>query len=187
MKFLLNIFCLITALTINAQEDTIHFTITKQNSRCNGLNDGSAAVNVVVENPPYYYIWSTGENGQSIDGLAPGDYTVSIVDSSGTDTTVMFTIAEKPCVIAPELMFSPNGDGIGDTWFISNIHYYPDNEILVFNRWGQMVYRSAGNYISWDGRDLSGVAVPDNAYYYIIYPHKGNEEGLLKGNVNILR
>jgi hypothetical protein len=48
---------------------------------CMGCNDGTASVNPANGSPPYWYEWSTGETSQSITGLAPGIYTVTVGDA----------------------------------------------------------------------------------------------------------
>ncbi|CAH8283918.1 gliding motility-associated-like protein [Mariniflexile fucanivorans] len=39
--------------------------------------------------------------------------------------------------------FSPNGDGINEYWHIDNIQYYPKNTVIIYNRWGDMVFKIA--------------------------------------------
>lgn len=69
---------------------------------CNGANDGSASVNIVTGNGPYTYAWQpSGGNGASANGLAPGNYTITVTDNAGciTDTTV--SIAE-PVILSSQ-------------------------------------------------------------------------------------
>jgi gliding motility-associated-like protein len=69
--------------------------------------------------------------------------------------------------------FSPNGDGINDTWGITNLGDYPNAVVEVFNRFGQPVFRSLGGYSkAWDGK-LNGKELPIGTYYYIIEPKNG--------------
>ena len=64
--------------------------------------------------------------------------------------------------------FTPNGDGINDTWFIENISNYPNAEITVFNRWQMIVFSHAGGYNNdWDGQ-YKGGPLPDASYFYTI-------------------
>jgi len=159
-----------------------------RDSHCNGANDGSAEVNVVPQHPPYSFLWSFGDMNNSVSNLSPGIYTVTVTDSSGHDTLIHVAIGERTCDIAPKLAFTPNSDGINDTWTIGNIEYYPHNLILVYNRWGQKVYEHSGAYDEpWDGKDIFGIPVPDNAYFYIIYGDRADEKSIVKGNVSIIR
>ncbi len=48
-----------------------------------GQNNGTATVNVGLGNPPYQYTWSTGATSQTVNNLAAGTYTVTVVDAFG--------------------------------------------------------------------------------------------------------
>jgi gliding motility-associated-like protein len=66
---------------------------------------------------------------------------------------------------------TPNNDGKNDIWYIEKIENFPDNEVIVYNRWGDELQRFRGynntfNY--WDGRNKNGELVPDGTYYYLI-------------------
>jgi gliding motility-associated-like protein len=187
MKSVLSIFILCFCLgTISFGQD-IHYSLQVINSNCNGFNDGSIQLNVVQENPPYTYLWNTGSTGSVITNLAPGNYSVTVSDSTGNDSLISITVTEKPCTLAVEIVFTPNSDGHNDTWEIANIEYYSDNLVLVYNRWGQKVFEHSGQYEPWDGRDLLGVPVPDNSYFYIVYGDRKDEKSIVKGCVSIIR
>jgi len=66
--------------------------------------------------------------------------------------------------------FTPNGDGINDTWFLENIDAYPNAVIYVYSRWGREVFVSKGNYQNnWDGTYKDNEeSLPDNSYAYVI-------------------
>jgi len=87
-------------------------------------------------------------------------------------------------VTAPNT-FTPNGDGINDTWLIKNLWAYKDCTVDIFNRNGQKVYTSTGySQIGWDGR-YNGADLPVGVYYYIINPKHGQK--VLSGYVAIIR
>ena len=69
--------------------------------------------------------------------------------------------------IEPPNTFTPNGDGINDTWEIPGIRDYPGAEVLIYDRWGQRVFRSNGYRDPWDGTN-NGRPVPVGTYYYHI-------------------
>ncbi|TDH25627.1 PKD domain-containing protein [Segetibacter sp. 3557_3] len=64
-------------------------------------------------------------------------------------------------------VFSPNGDGINDTWVISNLQYFPDAKVDIFNRHGQLLFHSDGYEQPWDGT-YKGAPLPVAVYYYVI-------------------
>lgn len=80
--------------------------------------------------------------------------------------------------------FTPNGDGVNDTWEILGVEEYPDLKVLVVNRWGNPVFTSAGYQTPWDGR-MNGSPLPPATYYYIISSPMLQRP--LKGPVTILR
>ncbi|MBD1395330.1 cadherin-like beta sandwich domain-containing protein [Mucilaginibacter glaciei] len=80
-------------------------------------------------------------------------------------------------------VFTPNGDGINDTWNIKNVDAYTNVIITVFNRQGQQVFRSTGFYSNaWDG-SYNGAQLSGGSYYYIIK----HDDTVISGNVNIIR
>lgn len=100
--------------------------------------------------------------------------------------------------INPDPLTSPNGDGIGNERFvIHNIASYPDNEVVIFNRWGNEVYRIKG-YNNGD-KSFTGVAnrgilsndsatLVDGVYYFIIYTKtSGGTQKMNKGFVIVKR
>jgi len=76
---------------------------------------------------------------------------------------------------------SPNSDGINDIWKIKGIEKYPDNSVIIFNRWGDKL-RGFSNYNnstqSWDGKNENGDPLPDGTYFYIL---DVKDVGVLKG------
>ncbi|WP_442795256.1 Ig-like domain-containing protein, partial [Pelobium manganitolerans] len=110
--------------------------------------------------------------------------------------TVTNTPDENPD-INPDPMFSPNGDGQGnESFIIYNITKYPNNEVVIFNRWGNEVYRTKG--YDNKGNSFKGIAnvgiltntnkeLVDGVYYYLIYTHENNKQKLNKGYVILKR
>jgi gliding motility-associated-like protein/uncharacterized repeat protein (TIGR01451 family) len=61
-------------------------------------------------------------------------------------------------------VITPNGDGKNDVLKIEGIELYKENTLAIFNRWGNEVYRSVGNYQNnWSGEGLS-----EGTYYYVL-------------------
>lgn len=171
-------------ISSNAQ---ISFNVIKQDVTCNSQDLGNAEVNVISTNPPYTYLWSNNDTINSIDNLTVGNYSVLITDGLGNDTTVSIQILLRICEMAPELVFTPNNDGINDSWSIQNSQYFPESKVMVFNRLGQIVFQQNGLYQDWDGKDLFGFPVPDASYYYIVYHDKKDDGTIIKGSVTILK
>jgi len=75
--------------------------------------------------------------------------------------------------------FSPNGDGIGDTWVIAGLELYPQASVQIFNRYGNVVYEATPYANDWDGTNTNGLSVGDQlpigTYWYILDPGTGDE------------
>ncbi len=87
-------------------------------------------------------------------------------------------------VVVPS-MFTPNGDGLNDTWMISGIESYDVYNVKVYSRWGNVVYENYSAYEDWDGT-VSGSDIPVAVYYYVIELENG-EFPSVKGSVTIMR
>ena len=81
--------------------------------------------------------------------------------------------------------FSPNGDGVNDTWTIELIEDFPNAIVEVYNRWGQRVFRSEGYQEKWNGT-FEGDPLPDGTYYYVIDVQVQGEK-VRTGTITILR
>ncbi|NLR94592.1 Ig-like domain-containing protein [Flammeovirga agarivorans] len=76
--------------------------------------------------------------------------------------------------------FSPNGDQLNDAFVIEGIGGYPDNDITIYNRWGQPVYKGNGYDNTWNGNNQNNEPLPDGTYYYILKvrtPYEFNYNG----------
>lgn len=80
--------------------------------------------------------------------------------------------SNKDCIRIPDA-FTPNGDGINDTWIIENIKMFPSATIFVYNRWGQEVW--VGNPgEEWDGKRNSKL-MPAGTYLYLVELYDGSK------------
>jgi gliding motility-associated-like protein len=85
--------------------------------------------------------------------------------------------------------FTPNGDGVNDTWEIPGIELFPDCLVQVYDRWGQLVFQSSGYPPSkrWDGRSQGGRELAPSSYYYVINLRSEEFPDPIKGFVSIVR
>ncbi len=113
-------------------------------------------------------------------------YTLKITDDKGCEASgiMQVTLAGGTSKILAPNAFSPNGDGINDTWVIPNLSAYPGVTVDVYNRYGQLVFHSENNNKNWDGT-YNGKPLPLATYYYIIDPK--NNEKKIAGSVTIFK
>lgn len=93
-------------------------------------------------------------------------YIVTVTDSNGCTANDTMIVDVVPSIFIPD-GFTPNADGTNDTWVIDNIFLFPECEVEVYNRWGELLFRSVGYGTPWDGR-YDGKELPVGTYYYII-------------------
>ncbi|NNK80892.1 MAG: gliding motility-associated C-terminal domain-containing protein [Flavobacteriales bacterium] len=123
------------------------------------------------------YLW-TGAGQISEDTMANpnilppgiGQFTYTITGSQG-DCLVQdeIVIIVQPNII-PADVITPNGDGINDEWYVLFLdERFERADIRIFDRWGQVVFKSIGYSFSqlWDGTN-DGTVLPAGAYYYVI-------------------
>jgi gliding motility-associated-like protein len=80
--------------------------------------------------------------------------------------------------------FSPNGDGSNDVWEIKNIEMFPDNEVRIFNRSGDEVYKTKGytSLKAWDGGTFNS-----GTYYYVVTVNVNGTTKNFKGFITMLK
>ncbi|MEO6405781.1 MAG: gliding motility-associated C-terminal domain-containing protein [Ferruginibacter sp.] len=80
--------------------------------------------------------------------------------------------------------FTPNGDGWNDTWNIPFLYAYPEFELRVFNRYGQLVYARSKNFEPWDGK-YQGQLLSPGVYVYQVKLREA--PFFFKGTVTLIR
>ncbi len=93
-----------------------------------------------------------------------------ICNSAGCDTAVVIIDVDCGDTLQVFKGFSPNGDKINDLFVIRGIENFPDNEVIIVNRWGNQVFTRKGyrNEEGWDGT-WNTKNVPDGTYFYCIH------------------
>lgn len=110
-------------------------------------------------------------------------YTLTVTGVGVCTTTASITIKVLLPPVIPNT-FTPNGDGVNDTWEIAHLNDYSNCTVEVYNRTGQLVYSSVGYGTAWNGT-YKGSPLPVGAYYYVINPKHGR--ATLSGYITIVR
>ncbi|NEU06753.1 hypothetical protein GZH53_00350, partial [Flavihumibacter sp. R14] len=148
----------------------------------NAERDEHVLINIASVNSPSVRI-GTGADVTIIDVLPP----VKEVTEETSDNPIL----------KPDPLISPNQDGQGNEQFkIINIEMFPDNEVMIFNRWGNEVYRIKG--YDNDGKSFNGIAntgiltnvnkdLPEGVYYFVIYTIDADKKKKLNKGYLILK
>jgi len=123
------------------------------------------------------YVWDFGNgtnailtNYNSTNALylnAPQNYVVYMIASNGycSDTiSKIITVFLPPEIFVPNV-FSPNTDGSNDTYFVTSQNL-ASLELLIFNRWGNLMAKIETPQGGWDGRTESGNDATAGVYFY---------------------
>ncbi len=192
--------------SMNCDPDTVFATynLDVMNFTADGLtktiycNDDFADIqltNMQDGREPYMFVLDGQFKGSSgyFEKVTPGGHVLSVTDNNGCRDTVPLTVVKAECPpIEPVPVLSPNGDNRLDFWIIIDIDKYPDNEVYIFDRWGQRVFYKKGYKNipgeAWDGTYM-GTPLPEAAYYYVIDLKAQDSEGTkrVKGAVSIVR
>ncbi|WP_299768193.1 Ig-like domain-containing protein, partial [uncultured Dokdonia sp.] len=85
------------SVTITEPASPVGVTVSSTDETGPGLNNGTATANPTGGVPPYTYLWSNGETTQTITGLTPDTYTVTVTDANGCDATNTVIVNEGSC------------------------------------------------------------------------------------------
>ena len=171
---------------------------------CIGKNDGSIIIQKyhtgIEPQSIYYEFWWSDtslcptKDCDTLSNLAPGTYSVMIIAYSGTQpidtvsiSNLIVSPSTSPCKIKPFTYISPNNDGQNDVFHIENIEEYPDNEVFIFNRWGQEIVhiKNYNNQENAWGSKKYPINVPSGTYFYLI-DLNGKKKDLFKGFVELI-
>lgn len=98
----------------------------------------------------------------------------------GCIDTIITAIDVQPFKLKIYNVFTPNGDGVNDKYEIPYLDRYISNQLIVYNRWGDMVYKGDNYSGDWDGGKL-----PDGVYFYILKCQGYWKEDVFRGSVSI--
>jgi len=169
-----------------AQPDSILIDFEHDKVSCIDNYDGVAYAYPNGGNGGYNYFWSNGTLTFDNPELSNEWYTVTVTDilgCAGTDS-VYITKDSIGCIF-PVNTFTPNGDYYNDIWNIDNMELYPDADVQIFNKWGNLVHHQTGLYEPWDGL-INDSPAPSEVYYWIINLNQPERE-VLKGFITIVR
>ncbi|MEO9533598.1 MAG: gliding motility-associated C-terminal domain-containing protein [Crocinitomicaceae bacterium] len=191
LKLIINCgsFCIYTDTT-----DSVAFTVTPISADAGAdkfiqLGDVATLDGVGVGTP----VWSPGNSLTDPNSFTP-------TANPQSTTTYFLTVTSGSCVASDSVNvfvgevitiysgFSPNGDDINDKWVIRNSAQYPDMEVTVYDRSGQKVFQTTGYSTQdkwWDGT-FKGKELPVSTYFYVV-DIKTGDDGIFKGQVNIIK
>lgn len=167
------------------------------NNQCGNYRD---SVIITVKNPPLFdpsidtsfcsggissisvdnlnassYLWTPGGAlSPSIFILNSGTYNVQFTVDNCTYNQ-MFNVNIEPCSFTLDMpnVFTPTSDGINEIFIPTQIQNIVELEIVIVNRWGNVVFESNQITFSWDGKS-NGKDCNDGVYYWLVKAKDGD-------------
>jgi gliding motility-associated-like protein len=159
---------------ITIQDDSSNNTITIDTA-----NLGIGAYEFALNNSNGTY-----QDEPFFENVPAGIHKIYVKDKNGCG----FTVLEVSVIGFPKF-FTPNNDGINDTWRIpgANNDFYPSSNIYIFDRFGKIITSLNPNEKGWDGT-LNGKLLPSTDYWYSVEltDQQGNIR-VKKGHFSLIR
>jgi gliding motility-associated-like protein len=178
---------------INAPDKLVINQVDYINDSCGSYAEGRLIFHVSGGTGSYTYQINPGAILQTtpiFTNLGIGDYRIQVTDANGCSTNSQVRITEKICcenVFMPNA-FSPNNDGRNDEFAIRGTNGIELKDFLIFNRWGECVFKSRYLFDSWNGH-YKGDDAEMGTYYYLVryYCQSTGKLYTLKGDVILIR
>ena len=144
------------------------------------LNSNPLIVNLNLEasdlsspfvNPINSWNWTVDGSNVSTDSVftssfdTPGTYQIclKVSDIKGCVDSICEVLLVVPAEIENINIITPNDDGINDELAFQYLEFYPNNEIFIFNRWGNLIYNAKSYDNTWSGENYT-----EGTYFYIL-------------------
>lgn len=136
-------------------------------------------VTVSSTTPGTLFNWNPGDLSGSVNTLMPSvstEYAVYAYNENCTSETKTFQIEvlqNCDCKLVIPNIFTPNGDQVNDEFFVQNLQVcdISDYEFMLYNRWGDLVWRSTDVTDLWNGKCLMGNCSDGTFFYVLAYSY----------------
>ncbi|MFO0469035.1 MAG: gliding motility-associated C-terminal domain-containing protein, partial [Bacteroidota bacterium] len=174
------------AVLVAIQNDQVSklggFKLSVLNQPVKGLIDSVSGGNI------NYKVKPGGSGDDSFSYKLCNNACLTLCDTAAVRVTIAFD-PEAPLPIIPNTI-TPNDDGKNDALAFEILDEfpadYPDAELIVFNRWGDIVFTQRPYKNEWRGVNSMNQPLPDGTYYYILRLNVPNGK-IEKGDVTIIR
>ncbi len=162
---------------LNIVEDSSNNTLNIINTNTLGLGDYEFGLNLLQNDTEY-------QEHTNFEYLSPGFHTLYIRDKNGCGTST-----KKFAILAYPKFFTPNNDGINDTWKLIGLDRtkYRSANLQIFNRYGKLIKQMNLTNNSWDG-SYNGKLLKSDDYWFVVKLTDLNTMTIIKkGHFSLLR
>lgn len=162
-------------LNVDAKANNVNPIKLKQGEigRLFGEINGDSFTWILPTDPGSVALDSLTDLKTSFKAIKTGDHYLYLQTELGSCTALDSVLIRITGPISAPNVFTPNGDGDNDTFVIKGIETNPEARVLIFNRWGILLYETE-NYLS---REWDGLNAPDGVYYYVVELSPDDEPG----------
>lgn len=127
---------------------------------------------------------SAFQSSNMFTNLETGEYFVNIYDTLGNCSP---TRVGPIYIINYPNYFTPNGDGIHETWNIFDLAQQPESTISIFDRYGKLIKQISPAGLGWDGK-YNGKDLPSTDYWFSVeFTKQNNEKSIFKSHFTLKR
>jgi gliding motility-associated-like protein len=137
-------------------------------------------------NQPFTYVWKLPSGGViANDTIAVfelqegGNYIFTATDQCGdalSDTTI---VNAQNCVVKVANIVTKDGDQSNSSWKIQNIEFYTNNQVLIYNRWGNKIFEAAPYQNNFEFKNQ-----PSGTYFFVVNLNDGTKP--ITGTITVL-
>lgn len=177
-------------------KDTVQVTVTPPPVISLAGSDSLCAEAIYEFNPGSgyaAYLWQDGSTLPTFTATGEGLYWVQVTDAAGCTGADTVSLVTCPAKLHVPNAFSPNFDSYNDYFRArySDVDVLEDFKLLIYNRWGQLLFETTDIHSGWDGT-FKGVNCPMGVYTYVIYFKKPEgktmaEKSPYRGLVTLIR
>ncbi|MEO0898433.1 MAG: gliding motility-associated C-terminal domain-containing protein [Bacteroidota bacterium] len=156
-----------------------------------GTIGGKIEASALGGQEPYVFIWNDSIEGNVLENLPEGEYKLRVVDANGCQQDTLFNVPYQAPTLSEvceekEMGFSPNNDGVNDTFEIPCLSQFPENTLEIYNRWGQLIFEQSSYDQSWDGT-LEGAPLPEATYFWVLTIQERGRLLQIDGTITLVR
>ncbi|HEX8563059.1 MAG TPA: choice-of-anchor L domain-containing protein [Flavobacterium sp.] len=157
----------VSATVAQSEPALVSYTVTEDFSD----NQDVTVVAVGTGNYEYQLDFGDFQDSPVFENVSSGIHTVNVRDKNGCDAS-----STTALVVNYPHYFTPNGDGIHDTWNIVDLSDQLSSDISIYDRFGKLITQIKPSGLGWDGT-YNGHQMPSTDYWFVV---NYTEDGLEK-------
>lgn len=133
------------------------------------------------------YVWQDGSTNSTFLATEPGKYYVTLSNACSIRTDTVQVDTNCTTLLVMPNVFTPNSDGMNESFLPIKIQQVKNFTITIYNRWGKQLFQSNNPNEGWNGNQIHS-ACPDGTYFWVVnYESNFGIIDSKKGVVHLIR